>query len=211
MWLGKQDDVAALMPWQLRGVKAPVFKDEHGATPDAITDLEMNLKNRQHAIDDYLYGPMNPNAPGDYWQRLGDVWGVGAEEAASTRCGNCAAFNQKPEILDAIADGISSEGVEVTGAADLGYCELFQFKCAAARSCSAWLTGGPLTGSGPTDEYMLKHLVGQHDQSDHDVRAGGSGADVDKEVEKQEECSCWEGYERVPGTKPCESDSCRKK
>lgn len=24
-------------------------------------------------------------------------------------------------------------------------------------------------------------------------------------------CTCWEGYERVPGTKPCESGSCRKK
>jgi hypothetical protein len=24
-------------------------------------------------------------------------------------------------------------------------------------------------------------------------------------------CTCWEGYERVPGTKPCASGSCRKK
>ena len=30
------------------------------------------------------------------------------------------------------------------------------------------------------------------------------------EVSKQA-CSCWEGYERVPGTKPCSSNSCRKK
>jgi hypothetical protein len=29
--------------------------------------------------------------------------------------------------------------------ADLGYCELFHFKCAAARTCSAWLMGGPIT------------------------------------------------------------------
>lgn len=26
-----------------------------------------------------------------------------------------------------------------------------------------------------------------------------------------EECTCWKGYERVPGTKPCEKKSCRKK
>lgn len=27
----------------------------------------------------------------------------------------------------------------------------------------------------------------------------------------EKECTCWEGYERVPGTKPCASGSCRKK
>jgi hypothetical protein len=29
-------------------------------------------------------------------------------------------------------------------------------------------------------------------------------------VVKQEECTCWDGYERVPGTAPCESGSCRE-
>lgn len=120
---------------------------EKRAIPDAITDIHLNLENRQHAIDEYLYGPMNPDAPGDFWKRLGDVWKVDADEAKTTRCGNCAAFNQKPEILEAIADGISDEGDAVVDAADLGYCELFEFKCAAARSCSAWLTGGPLVKS----------------------------------------------------------------
>lgn len=27
----------------------------------------------------------------------------------------------------------------------------------------------------------------------------------------EKECTCWEGYERVPGTEPCASGSCRKK
>lgn len=30
-------------------------------------------------------------------------------------------------------------------------------------------------------------------------------------VEADSDCTCWEGYERVPGTKPCASGSCRKK
>ena len=30
-------------------------------------------------------------------------------------------------------------------AADLGYCDLFQFTCAAARTCDAWKSGGPIT------------------------------------------------------------------
>lgn len=28
--------------------------------------------------------------------------------------------------------------------------------------------------------------------------------------DKDSECTCWEGYERVPGTEPCAEDSCRK-
>lgn len=117
---------------------------EKRAIPEAITDLHLNLENRQHAIDEYLYGPMNPDEPGDYWERLGEVWGVSAEEAATTRCSNCAAFNVKPEIREAIAEAISEEGDEVVDLADLGYCELLQFKCAGSRSCSVWLTGGPI-------------------------------------------------------------------
>jgi hypothetical protein len=30
-------------------------------------------------------------------------------------------------------------------AANLGYCDLFQFTCAAARTCDAWKSGGPIT------------------------------------------------------------------
>ena len=26
----------------------------------------------------------------------------------------------------------------------------------------------------------------------------------------QKKCNCWDGYERVPGTKPCAPGSCRK-
>jgi hypothetical protein len=156
VWL-KNEGSKPLMPWDLRHeqmtqreegsqvsdeAERPVVKR---AVPESITDLSLNLKNRQYAIDEYLYGPLNPDAPGDYWERLGDVWQVSADEAATTRCGNCAAFNLKPEIVEAIADGISDDGEPVTDAAQLGYCELFDFKCAAARSCSAWLSGGPLT------------------------------------------------------------------
>ncbi len=65
------------------------------------------------------------------------------------RCGNCAAFIQTPEMLDCIVKGIDQEeegyAADVMEASDLGYCELFDFKCAGDRTCSAWLTGGPIT------------------------------------------------------------------
>ena len=28
---------------------------------------------------------------------------------------------------------------------------------------------------------------------------------------KEKSCDCWDGYERVPGTKPCTNNSCKKK
>ena len=139
---------------------------EKRAVPEPIRDIHLNLENRQHAIDEYLYGPMNPDEPGDYWQRLGDVWGVDAEEAATTRCSNCAAFNVKPEILDAIAENISEEGDDVVEAADLGYCELFQFKCAGARSCTAWLTGGPIGREEEDDDEDEIELLESMDEED---------------------------------------------
>lgn len=34
---------------------------------------------------------------------------------------------------------------EFVAAADLGYCDLFQFTCASNRTCDAWKSGGPIT------------------------------------------------------------------
>jgi hypothetical protein len=40
------------------------------------------------------------------------------------------------------AEGVAAQAV--TEAANLGYCQLFHFKCAGDRTCDAWLTGGPI-------------------------------------------------------------------
>ena len=65
------------------------------------------------------------------------------------RCGNCAAFNQTSQMLDCIAKGIGSEGVDdpydTIEAGDLGYCQFLKFKCASQRVCTAWVSGGPIT------------------------------------------------------------------
>lgn len=151
-WGDKSDPTPGMVAWYAWGGDAGrawanrMLGDvEKRAIPAAITDLHLNVENRQHAIDEYLYGPMNPDVPGDYWQRLGDVWGVSAEEAATTRCHNCAAFNMTSDIRLAMADAIGEGGMAVVEAADLGYCELLAFKCAGDRSCSVWLTGGPIS------------------------------------------------------------------
>ena len=115
------------------------------ACPVATRDLHVNIKNRQHAIDEYVYGPANPNEPGDYWSRLAKIWGISSEEASTMRCSNCAAFNVSPKMKKCMADAISPNGMAVVEQANLGYCELLQFKCAGDRSCGVWLTNGPIT------------------------------------------------------------------
>jgi hypothetical protein len=48
--------------------------------------------------------------------------------------------------LDCIAGGINDVNEwDTIEAGDLGYCEAFDFKCAASRTCDAWVVGGPIT------------------------------------------------------------------
>jgi hypothetical protein len=114
--------------------------------PRATQDVGLNLKNRQKAIKVAMYGPANPGlANDDYWRKLASVWGVSLEEAKTMRCGNCAAFNITSRMRSCISEGLGGEeeAAGVIKAGVLGYCQAFQFKCAALRTCSAWVVGGP--------------------------------------------------------------------
>ena len=97
--------------------------------PPATGDLILNLKNRQTAIDAAMYGPINPGEPSDdYWQSLGEVFNATAEEARSTRCGNCAAFDETSQMQACIAEGVGGDDPwSVVDAGELGYCRVFQF------------------------------------------------------------------------------------
>ena len=125
--------------------------------PVATRDMTLNLKNRGKAIKVAMYGPMNPNEPNeDYWAKLAAKWDVPAEEAQTMRCGNCAAFIQTAKMLkcieEGLADGNAEAADETIEAGDLGFCEIFDFKCAANRTCSAWIVGGPVTDEEGEDE-----------------------------------------------------------
>jgi len=118
--------------------------------PPATQDIGLNLKNRQKAINEYGYGPLNPDLPNTkFWMKKVDEWNLdSADEAKSSLCGNCAAFDQRKDTLDCIAQGIGSDqGADdpTIDAGDLGYCRFLKFKCASRRTCDAWVTGGPLT------------------------------------------------------------------
>jgi len=120
--------------------------------PLPTQNIELNLENRQKAIEKYGYGPLNPNEPNEkFWDKKKEMWQLDSvEDAKKSLCGNCAAFDITTKTLDCIAKGIGDdEGTEdpfdVIDAGKLGYCRFLKFKCAAKRTCDAWVVGGPLT------------------------------------------------------------------
>ena len=116
--------------------------------PEATQDIAVNLKNRQHAIDTAHYGPLNPNEPNEeYWIAKADMFEGDVESAKKALCGNCSFFVQTKKMLECIAKGIGGtqeDEWDTIDAGDLGYCEAFDFKCAASRTCDAWVVGGPV-------------------------------------------------------------------
>jgi hypothetical protein len=120
--------------------------------PPATQDIPTNLANREKAIQDAAYGPLNPEEPNDeFWAEKAKRWSVDAEEAKKSLCGNCVMFITTSKMKDCIAQGIEQGGSgegnawDAIDAAELGYCEAFDFKCASSRTCNAWVTGGPIT------------------------------------------------------------------
>ena len=118
--------------------------------PIATQDIPVNLKNRQNAIDNGGYGPLNPTqANNAFWKKKASRWNVTIGESKKQTCGNCAAFIRTPRMLDCIDKGLGNEkgntAWDVIDAGELGYCESFDFKCASARTCDAWIVGGPIT------------------------------------------------------------------
>lgn len=120
--------------------------------PIQTQDIKANLKNRNWAFKNVGYGPANPEEPNtEFWNEKADMWQTPLAEAKGMRCKNCAAFIQTPQMLECIKYGMEGdeEGPsyeeEVQAAANLGFCELFHFKCAGDRTCDAWLAGGPVT------------------------------------------------------------------
>ena len=139
--------------------------DEGESCPIATQDITVNLKNRAKAIEAADYGPENPALPNkQYWMKMAKDWDVEPEDAKESLCGNCAAFNQEESMLECIAEGIGEEGDPwaMIDAGDLGYCEIFDFKCASSRTCSAWVAkeGGEDEGEEEEPESLLTIKIG---------------------------------------------------
>ena len=118
--------------------------------PDSTQDISINIERRSVAVDKANYGPMNPALPNnDFWRKKAALFDTSVDQAKTARCKNCAAFIQTPKMMNCIVKGLGDEAGNVSGLviekANLGYCEIFDFKCAGERTCDAWVTGGPIT------------------------------------------------------------------
>lgn len=135
-------------------------REEKDACPPATQDIRINLVNRMTAIEVADYGPLNPNEDSfEYWEELADEWDTTIEEAKKSTCGNCAAFDVTTKIKECIAEGLDPEAddpYDVIDAGELGYCRAFKFKCAAARTCEAWIAGGPITDDSVEETKALE-------------------------------------------------------
>ena len=123
--------------------------------PTATQDVSVNLKNRNNAFKNFGYGPPNPQDANDaFWLKKAKMYNAPTSVIKDMRCGNCAAFIQTPKMMECIKGGLESSksseneldyDQQFIDAADLGFCELFHFTCASARTCDAWKSGGPIT------------------------------------------------------------------
>lgn len=137
--------------WAIR--KSESFKNQKALTqkkemdcPPATQDIKLNTKNRDATIKLHMYGPLNVDEPGDYWDKIADKWETSVEAAKKSLCDNCVAFDVSPRMKDCIPGETSDDDGE------LGYCWMHHFKCHSARTCNTWAKGGPIKKD--EDSYM---------------------------------------------------------
>ena len=129
--------------------------EEINGCPVATQDIKVNLEKRAKAVEIANYGPLNPDlANTEFWQAKADLFKTTPDVAKKSRCANCAAFIQTTKMIDCIEKGLD-EGLEASAVVDranLGFCEIFDFKCAGERTCDAWVYGGAVTDKDMKEE-----------------------------------------------------------
>jgi len=110
--------------------------------------LYYNVNKRKKAGTSRKQGaPGSPTAQA--WKDAAKTWGIDEATAKSMTCSVCAAFDVSDKMWDCIASGIEGDVEEVDALAsihkgDIGYCNFLHFKCAGTRSCTAFVSGGPI-------------------------------------------------------------------
>jgi len=143
--------------------------------PTATQDLRVNTLNRDRAINTpfIMYGPLNVEEPGDYWENIAKKWRTSAEAAKKSKCANCVAFDISPRMLECLPGQTSEPVADEDGI--LGYCWMHHFKCHSARSCNTWAAGGPINDDKMSYEWQKRNLKAALDpepiQSEEEVYA----------------------------------------
>ena len=129
-------------------IKSVLKKVKGFICPPATKDVALNTKNRNATRENHMYGPLNVNEPGKYWQKLAGKWNTTEKAAKKSVCGVCVAFDISP-------GSVSDESGR------LGYCWMHHFKCHSARSCDTWAMGGPIKDNEKSSEWNEKAFGGK--------------------------------------------------
>ena len=125
--------------------------EEEMPCPPATKDVKLNTKNRDLTVKNHMYGPLNVDEPGDYWEKIAKKWDTTTEAAKKSLCGNCVAFDISPRMKDCMPGETSD------GDGELGYCYMHHFKCHSARSCETWAKGGPIKSDEKSYDWQSKN------------------------------------------------------
>lgn len=167
----------------------------------ALTDLDLNTKNRDMTTQNDGYGPLNPGdekGSKKFWEAKAKMWKTTTEAAKEARCGNCAAFNQAPAIMKKMAEGLGPAGEKIQDLANLGFCELFEFKCAGDRTCNKWLVNGPITEKAAGTEARKK--IEKVDRKPPHTELGKQAEILSKIIDEEGNCES-DPKKREQGTK----------
>lgn len=136
--------------------------------PPATQDIDVNTKNRNITREKHSYGPLNPAEENDkYWKDLASKWNGTKEEAMTSRCSNCVAFDISPrmkECMPLVDKELDKKfGKDLPGfdldeyKLEFGYCWMHHFKCLSARTCDTWASGGPIEEDETSYEWQEKN------------------------------------------------------
>jgi hypothetical protein len=123
------------------------------ACPPATKDVALNTKNRNATRENHMYGPLNVDEPGDYWQKLAQKWKTSEGAAKKSTCGVCVAFDISSRMNKCMPGPVSDESGR------LGYCWMHHFKCHSARSCDTWAMGGPIKDNKKSQQWQEKSNI----------------------------------------------------
>ena len=145
--------------------------EEEMPCPPATKDVKLNTKNRDLTVKNHMYGPLNVDEPGDYWEKIAKKWDTTTEAAKKSLCGNCVAFDISPRMKDCMPGETSD------GDGELGYCYMHHFKCHSARSCHTWAKGGPIKTDEKSYEWQEKSLGEEIPANATGTNVAGTGSD----------------------------------
>ena len=95
--------------------------------------------NTQNAIDNYALSPMKPELPNtEYWAKMAKMFRITPDEVKRQRCGNCAYYNNTPEMFEAMEAIPLNKYDLYDGQAQRGWCVKLDLICHNSRLCNVW-------------------------------------------------------------------------